>query len=166
MGSSQLGRLASGVTGCRGYGAVIAFVALALRGRISWPYLLGAVAIVINWMVEPFTVHSLPIALILLGAAVRPSVGLVDGFSGSVDDALAQVGRPPDDGMQRWQMVTFALGGLIAVVMLSAAFAIDRWSESGQPERAGRVAAVFGGDAWLEMYLANASEQSVLGGRP
>jgi hypothetical protein len=52
------------------------------------------------------------------------------------------------------------VGALITVAMLSAAFVIDRSAERGDPDRAAAVARLFGGDPWLENYVAAAYQSA------
>ena len=62
-----------------GIALVAAFVGLSLRrfvgvrnGTVNRALLAGAFAMASNWMLQPSTIHTVPIALLLFGASMEP----------------------------------------------------------------------------------------------
>lgn len=56
-------------TGIIGVLAMVAFVLFQLRGVDDWSYLAAFAASLVTWMLQPATLHSLPVAMFMLGAA-------------------------------------------------------------------------------------------------
>jgi O-antigen ligase len=142
--------------------ALAIFVSFALRGEIRWPWLLGAGAIAATWMLQPITVHSVPIALFLLGAAVRSRIVRPDDTPHS--GPVAPRGADGGFRVRTWQGALLGVGAVYLVLILSAAFVFQRSIEQRDPERAAAVAPLFGGDPWIRLYVSNAYRASAVPG--
>ena len=139
--------------GVLGLVAVAVFVVLAVRGTPNWPYLLGAAGAAVTWLLQPATVHSLPVACLLLGLGVRPRDRPPSSPpESSADDEVAarcRLGAP-------WHRALLGVGIGLGLVVLGAAWTIDRSAHSREPDRAAAAAVVFGGDPWLHLYVSDA----------
>ena len=145
--------------GLVGTTAVVMFLVLAVKGKRDWPLLLGAAAMAFTWSLQPFTVQSLPITQLLLGASVRASPARP-----SAGDDVGEA-NSTTLGLRQFERNLFAFGALVTAVVLSAALVIDRSAARGEPDRAAAMAKVFAGDPWLELYLTDAYQHAYRSGR-
>lgn len=125
------------------------FVLVGLRGRRNWSLVIAVVAMATTWALQPFTVHTLPVAMLMLGMAVRPT-------NTAASPAAVEPAESVAPHVGRWRTATLAAGATITIVALTAAFVVDRAIRTKDPDRAASVARVFGGDPWLDLTLSSA----------
>lgn len=108
-----------------------AWLVAALRGTLDIALLAAAAAIAANWMLQPASQHSLPVALLFLGAAVRAPSGVV--AHSDVSDALDEP-RPSMD--RRVSALAGVAGAVLACYVLVGMYRVDAASERGPDELA------------------------------
>lgn len=143
--------------GVVGFLLVVLFVVLACRGRRDGALIAAVVAIAITWLLQPASLHSLPIAMLLLGLAVRPTVGPGGedtGALGADDSPKLVIGDP--GGRRLGTRFALVLGALLALWTLMSTYLVDSAGRSGDVEAMqDRAELLFPPDAAVEGYVAN-----------
>jgi len=137
--------------GVIGLALLVAFVVFNSR-RSNFTLTLTAATIVLNWMLQPAWLSSLPLVAILLGAAAtRPT-------------------SPPQPRRHRRDVaggVALALGLLAAGGLLTADLGLRVAADSGNPATVRRVAGWFGDDPYvLDNFVVNTYDPTIPAQRP
>ena len=121
-------------TGVIGFLALAAFLVVQVRRDADWPLLAGFLAAAATWLLQPATVHSVPIAMLMLGAAARRRPGLVRGAA---------------------QRASLAVGLAFAALLIVPNALTTRAIRSGDLDAAATLAPWMGPDFQIANDLAN-----------
>ncbi len=124
------------------------WLATAVRGRLDLPLLVGAGTIAATWMLQPASSHSLPVALLLLGAAVRPASS--DDQPDLPDQAAS--GESGSDPGRRLLLGGVIAGVLIATYVLVGTSRLE--AADGDADRMAAIASAFPGDSQIALAVS------------
>lgn len=134
-----------------------AFVVAACCGKVRAPLLAAAVATGLTWSLQPATVHSLPVAMLLLGLAVRPTPT-------SENDA-SKVADPANLSRQAIGVLegaALAVGAALGTYLLMTTFLLSSAGRSGDLDAVVARAAWLPLDPFVEDYVARVHRKAAL----
>ena len=136
-------------TGVVGVALALGFAVHAVRGVNRPAALAFAAAVAANWMLQPASIHSLPIAMLLLGsAAASRAPHAPDGDRGPAapGTALRSTVVP--------QRVALVVGFTLAAALLMSSWAVRAASLAGDPEAMESRAWIYRGDPVVSDLIA------------
>jgi O-antigen ligase len=132
--------VAVGIVGAVAFVAWAVLSARHLRGPLAW----ALAPIVLHWLLQPVSLFTLPLAMLLFGAAA-----VVASATGEVAPATEPVSVPG------WAVVgSLGLGMVIATGLVIADLALERSADSGDGDQAASVAGWYFGDPVVDDVVA------------
>ncbi len=134
------------------------WLATALRGAIDRPLLIAAGTIAATWMLQPASSHSLPIAMLLLGAAIRPrsTTAEPDQSAEAAATAGATVAATSSAGVDargRRQVLAGAVAGVVVAAYILVG--MNRFdAAAGDAERLASIAAAYPSDSQVALAVS------------
>jgi O-antigen ligase len=153
--------------GLVGFALVVAFVGLSLRRffavrdrSVNRAMLAGAFAMAANWMLQPSTIHTIPIALLLFGASLH--------LSSSSDELPHADGRRHDEprvgAVSTVSRRVMVVGSVLGAVLLVNLFVIDRALRYERLDAVNVVARYGYRDPFVDELLASEFRLGILSG--
>jgi O-Antigen ligase len=136
-------------TGAVGLALALGFAFHAVRRATNRAALAFAVVVAMNWLLQPATLHTLPIAMLMLGAAAA---------AGNARHAEAEqieaIGDVAPIATRRRRRAAIALGLLLAGTLTASAWAVRSASVAGDPDAMAARAWIYRGDPVVSDMIA------------